>query len=174
MAIFQLGEQVPRIGNDAWISESSQIIGNVEIADGASVWPGAVLRGDLEKIYLDSGSNIQDNAVVHVETGYPCIIGKNVSVGHAAVLHGCTIEEGALIGMGAIILNGAHIGRNAVVGAGALVAKGKTVEEGALVVGCPARFVRKLTDEEISRTLKNTTHYADQARLLRTALKRLD
>ncbi len=173
MAIFQLGNRVPQVDSSAWVAESAQVIGRVRIKAGASVWPGAVLRGDLADIELGRGSNLQDNAVVHTDEDTPCTIGENVTVGHAAVLHGCTIEEGALIGMGAVVLNGASIGREAVVGAGALVAENKTVPERALVVGTPARFVRTLTDEEVEEIKRNTRHYVEQKEVFRKDLKRI-
>ena len=120
------------------------------------------------------GSNVQDNAVIDTEKGFPCVVEGNVTVGHAAVLHGCTVKSGALIGMGAIVLNGAVIGENAIVGAGSLVAEGKTVAPGTLVVGTPARFVRNLTEEEILTMHRNTAHYVEEARRFESGLRRID
>lgn len=174
MARFSFENHVPRISFSAWTAESSQVIGRVELKDDSSIWPGAVLRGDLESITVGVGSNIQDNAVIHTEKGFPCVVGDNVTVGHAAVLHGCTVKSGALIGMGAIVLNGAVIGENAIVGAGSLVAEGKTVAPGTLVVGTPARFVRNLTEEEILTMHRNTAHYVEEAQRFESGLRRID
>lgn len=174
MACFSFEDHTPDISSSAWAAESSQVIGRVRLAPHASVWPGAVLRGDLEEIRVGEGSNIQDNAVIHTEKGLPCTVEENVTVGHSAVLHGCTVKKGALIGMGAIILNGSVVEENAVVGAGSLVAEGKTVAAGTLVVGCPARFVRNLREEEIETEHRNTAHYVEQAQRFRRGLKRID
>lgn len=165
MTVYQLGDDRPEIAPEAYVAASAQVIGKVRLAAGASIWPGAVLRGDLAPISVGAGSNVQDNAVLHTEAGVPCTIGADATVGHAAILHSCTVGDGALVGMGAIVLNRARIGRDAVVGAGALVAEGKTVEERTLVVGCPARFVRRLTDEEVARNRANTARYVDMARV---------
>ena len=163
MARFSFENHVPQVSFSAWTAESSQVIGRVELKDNSSIWPGAVLRGDLESITVGVGSNVQDNAVE-----------DNVTVGHAAVLHGCTVKNGALIGMGAIVLNGAVVGENAIVGAGSLVAEGKTVAPGTLVVGTPARFVRNLTEEEIRTMHRNTAHYVEEARRFEVGLRRID
>lgn len=174
MAIFSLGEHVPAVEPTAWVAESAQVIGRVALGAETSVWPGAVLRGDLAPITIGRGSNLQDNVVVHVDAARACTVGENVTVGHAAVLHGCTIEDGALIGMGAVVLNGARIGRHAIVGAGALVAENKVIPERALVVGTPARLVRTLTDEEVAVLEKNNRHYQQQKEVFRRSLKRID
>lgn len=174
MARFAFENHVPQVSFSAWTAESSQVIGKVHLKEGVSIWPGAVLRGDLESITVGCGSNVQDNAVIHTEKGFPCVIEDNVTVGHCAVLHGCTVKKGALIGMGAIILNGAVIEENAVVGAGSLVAEGKTVASGTLVVGTPARFVRNLTEEEINTVHRNTAHYVEQADRFGKGLRRVD
>ncbi|MGN1209387.1 MAG: gamma carbonic anhydrase family protein, partial [Duodenibacillus sp.] len=168
MAIFALADTVPSIADSAWVAESAQVIGRVELGADASIWPGAVLRGDIEAIRVGRGSNVQDNAVLHTDSAHPCVIEEDVTVGHGAILHGCQVGAGALIGMGATVLNGAVVGRDAVVGAGALVAEGKTVEAGTLVVGCPARYVRHLTPEEIARNRANTAHYVDLKDTYRT------
>lgn len=173
MAIFALNEHVPEISESAWVSESAQVIGQVRIDEQASVWPGAVLRADLAPITLGSGSNLQDNAVVHVDAGRPCTVGRNVTVGHGAILHGCTIEDGALIGMGAVVLNGAVIGRDAIVGAGALVAENKVIPERALVVGTPARLVRTLSDDEVEKLHEDNKHYQQQKERFRTGLRKV-
>ncbi|MCF0254354.1 MAG: gamma carbonic anhydrase family protein [Duodenibacillus sp.] len=160
MAIYELGGVCPNIAPTAWVHETAVVAGDVTLGDGASVWPGAVLRGDIAPIRVGAGSNIQDNAVVHVLEGAPCTVAEDVSVGHGAVLHGCTVKAGALIGMGAVVLNGAVIEEGALVGAGALVAEGRTVPAGKLAVGSPARVVRSLSGEERARILANTRGYA--------------
>lgn len=174
MAIFQLEQYKPTVSDSAWVAESAQVIGAVRIAEQASIWPGAVLRGDLAGIEIGPGSNVQDNAVLHTDQKRPCSIGAHVTVGHSAVIHSATVHEGALIGMGAIVLNGAVIGQDAVVGAGALVPEGKIVPARALVVGTPARFVRTLTDEEVAVNRANTLHYERTKERFRTALVRVD
>ncbi len=174
MAIFSFNEYVPSVDATAWVAESAQVIGRVAIDREASIWPGAVLRGDIADIRIGAGSNVQDNAVVHVETEHPCVVGENVTIGHSAVLHSCTVADGALIGMGAVVLNGARIGRHAVVGAGALVAENKVIPDRALVVGTPARFVRTLTDEEVAVLEKNNRRYQTLKDDFRTGLKRID
>lgn len=174
MARFAFEEHVPEVSFSAWTAESSQVIGMVRLDDGASVWPGAVLRGDIESITVGAGSNVQDNAVIHTEKGFPCVVEENVTVGHSAVLHGCTVKKGALIGMGAVVLNGAVVEENAVVGAGSLVAPGKVVAAGTLAIGTPARFVRNLTEEEIRTVHRNTEHYVEQSARFAKGLRRID
>lgn len=164
MAIFSLEKHTPKVDNSAFVAQSAQVIGKVTIDADASIWPCAVLRGDLAEIVVGKGSNIQDNAVVHTEAATPCIVEDDVTVGHSAVLHSCHVKSGALIGMGAIVLNRSVIGEDAVVGAGALVAEDKVIAPRSLVVGCPARFVRFLTDEEVARNRANTAHYVEEAR----------
>ncbi|REE26357.1 carbonic anhydrase/acetyltransferase-like protein (isoleucine patch superfamily) [Methanothermobacter defluvii] len=142
------------------VLEGARIVGNVRIGDGSSVWYNAVLRGDLEPIEIGRCSNIQDNCVVHTSRGYPVRVGDCVSVGHAAVLHGCIVADNVLIGMNSTILNGAVIGENSIVGAGAVVTSGKEFPPGSLIIGTPARAVRELSDEEIESIRDNARRYA--------------
>lgn len=144
--------------------EGSKIIGNVKIDAESSIWYNAVLRGDIESITIGKYSNVQDNCVVHSSKNYPVELGDHVTVGHAAVLHGCKIEDNCLIGMNATVLNGAKIMKNCIVGAGALVTEGKEFEEGSLILGAPARAVRKLTDEEIEGIKDHAVRYAKLAK----------
>ncbi len=144
--------------------EGSRIIGNVKIDAESSIWYNAVLRGDIESITIGKYSNVQDNCVVHSSKNYPVELGDYVTVGHAAVLHGCKIEDNCLIGMNATVLNGAKIMKNCIVGAGALVTEGKEFEEGSLILGAPARAVRKLTDEEIEGIEDHAVRYAQLAK----------
>ena len=138
MALYQIGEHVPQVAETAWIAESAQVIGKVELAEDASVWFGAVLRGDTELLRVGKGSNVQDGSILHADHGYPCILGENVTVGHQVVLHGCTVGDGSLIGIQAVVLNGARIGKNCLVGAGALVTEGKVFPDGSMILGSPA------------------------------------
>ncbi|BAM70695.1 MULTISPECIES: gamma carbonic anhydrase family protein [unclassified Methanothermobacter] len=146
------------------VLEGARIVGDVRIGDGSSVWYNAVLRGDLEPIEIGRCSNIQDNCVVHTSRGYPVRVGDCVSVGHAAVLHGCIVADNVLIGMNSTILNGAVIGENSIVGAGAVVTSGKEFPPGSLIIGTPARAVRELSDEEIESIRDNARRYALLAR----------
>ena len=154
----------PTIDPEAFIAEGAVIRGDVRIERNASIWYNAVLRGDVDSIAVGEGSNIQDGCVLHVDRGCPVRIGRNVTVGHGAIVHGCTIGDGSLIGMGAIILNGAVIGEGCIVGAGALVTQGKHIPAGTLVIGSPARTVRAVTPEEREHNLANAQLYVEEAR----------
>ena len=154
----------PTIDPEAFIAEGAVVRGDVRIERNASIWYNAVLRGDVDSIAVGEGSNIQDGCVVHVDRGCPVRIGRNVTVGHGAIVHGCTIGDGTLIGMGAIILNGAVIGEGCIVGAGALVTQGKHIPAGTLVVGSPARTARADTPEEREHNLANAQLYVEEAR----------
>lgn len=149
----------PRVDPTAWVAPGAHLIGDVVVEAEASVWFNAVLRGDIEPVRVGRGSNVQDNAVVHTDSGFPAEIGRDVTVGHGAIIHGAIIEDGALIGMGAIILTGARVGAGAIVGAGALVPEGKEVPPGWLALGVPARPVRELSAGERERTAANTAGY---------------
>ena len=158
--------RTPCLGDPVFVADTAAVVGNVTLGDGASVWFGASLRGDVHWIEVGPGSNVQDNATVHVSRGtHPCRIGADVTVGHNAVVHGCTVEDGVLVGMGAVVLDGAVIGSGSLVGAGALVAGGTVVPARSLVVGLPARVVRTLTDEEVERNRANAVHYVRLSRM---------
>jgi carbonic anhydrase/acetyltransferase-like protein (isoleucine patch superfamily) len=151
---------MPRIADSAYIDDSGQIIGDVVIGERSSVWPNVTIRGDVNHIRVGNETSIQDNCVLHVDHMiYPCIVGDRVTVGHSAVLHGCVVEDDALIGIGAIVLNGAKIGKGAVVAAGALVPEGMEVPAGSLVMGAPAKVRREVTTEESARFQKNCQNY---------------
>nr|WP_295001074.1 gamma carbonic anhydrase family protein [uncultured Methanobrevibacter sp.] len=141
------------------ICPGAQVIGNVELGEDVSIWHGAVLRGDTDSITVGNNSNVQDNCVVHCTKGFPVEIGDNVSVGHGAVVHGCRLEDNVLIGMNATVLNGAHIGKNSIVGAGAVVSEGKEFPEGSLILGVPAKAVKKVTSEQIKMIQNNADNY---------------
>jgi carbonic anhydrase/acetyltransferase-like protein (isoleucine patch superfamily) len=173
MAIYQLDDDIPRIADSAWVADSAQVIGRVELQEGASVWFGAVLRGDNEWITVGRGSNVQDGSVLHTDIGCPLVIGQDVTVGHQVTLHGCTIGDGSLIGIQAVVLNGARIGKHCLVGAGSLVTEGKEFPDGSLIMGSPARAVKQLTPEQIRGLQKSAQHYAQNARRFAAGLKKI-
>lgn len=150
MPTYRLGEDAPDLAPDAWVAPGAHVIGRVRLAAQASVWFGAVLRGDNEPIAIGARSNVQDGAVLHTDPGFPLQIEDNVTVGHLAMLHGCTIGAGTLIGVQAVVMNGAVVGRECLVGAGALITEGKTFPDRSLIIGAPAKAVRTLSDEEIA------------------------
>lgn len=169
--IFALDGHAPQIAPGAWVAPTAVLIGKVILLPGASVWFGAVLRGDNEPIVVGEGSNIQENCVLHTDMGYPLTIGHEVTVGHKAMLHGCTLEDGCLVGMGATVLNGARIGAGALVGASALVTEGKQIEAGALVMGAPGKVVRMLDEAAIARQRATAAHYVENAARFRAGLR---
>ena len=174
MAIYQLDDLSPDVHTTAWVADSAQVMGRVTLAENSSVWYGAVLRGDTERISVGRNSNVQDGSVLHTDHGSPLVIGDNVTIGHLVMLHGCNIGDGSLVGIGSVILNGARIGRNSIVGAGALVTEGKEFPDGVLIVGTPAKVQRELTPEQIGRLQASASYYvALQQRHART-LKRID
>ena len=173
MAVYQLDERVPQIDPGAYIAAEATIIGLVRIERDASVWPNATLRGDNEAIVVGEGSNVQEGAVLHTDPGCPLTVGSHVTVGHQAMLHGCTIGDGSLIGIQAVVLNRAVIGRNCLVAAGALVTEGQQIADNSLVLGAPARIKRALTDEEIERIRAGSATYALRGHQYRSALKRI-
>ena len=173
MAIYALGDVSPRIEGSAWVAETAQVIGNVELAQDVSIWFGSVLRGDNEPLRIGRGTNIQDGSVLHSDHGKPLTIGDNVTVGHMVMLHGCAIGDGSLIGIGAVVLNGARIGRNCLVGAGALITEGKVFADGSMIIGSPAKAVRDLTPEQIEGLRQSALNYVDNACRFRDTLKRI-
>ena len=173
MAVFELDGVVPRLGASAWVADSAQVIGNVELGDGANVWFGAVVRGDNEAVRIGRRTNIQDGSVLHSDVGIPLTLGDDVTIGHMVMLHGCTIGDGSLIGMGAIILNGARIGKGCLVGAGSLVTEGKEFPDGSMIMGSPAKAVRALSDEQRLGLLPVAQHYVDNAMRFKSGLKKL-
>ena len=153
--------KTPRVGEKVFVAEGACLVGDVTIGDDSSVFYNAVLRGDLAEIKIGKRTNIQDNVTVHVSTGVGVYVGDEVTVGHGAVLHGCTIDDNVLVGMGAIIMDGAHVKKNCIIGAGALVTHGKEFPEGSLVMGSPAHVVRPLTTEELKNVKIGVMHYLD-------------
>jgi carbonic anhydrase/acetyltransferase-like protein (isoleucine patch superfamily) len=173
MAIYQLGDDAPRIAASAWVADSADVIGRVELADDVSIWFNTVLRGDNEWLQIGRGSNVQDGSVLHTDAGVPMALGENVTVGHQVMLHGCVIGDGSLIGIQSVLLNGVKIGKNCIVGAGSLVTEGKQFPDGVLIMGSPARVVRELTPEQIAQLEGNAKHYVENARRYRAGLKKL-
>lgn len=173
MTLYALEDAVPEIDPEAWVAPTAQIIGKVRIAAGASIWFGAVLRGDNEWIEIGPGSNVQDNSVAHTDPGFPLSVGANCTIGHSAIIHGCTIEDGALVGMGATVLNGAVVGAGSLVGAGALVTEQKVFPPNSLVVGSPGRVVRDLGETGGEELAKTAAGYRARVELYRHGLKPL-
>lgn len=171
--IYALDGIAPELADDAWVAPGAHLIGKVVLEAGASVWFGSTLRGDNEEIRVGTGSNVQENVVCHTDMGFPLVIGANCTIGHKAMLHGCIIGEGSLIGMGATILNGAKIGRGCLIGAGALVTEGKEVPDGSLVMGAPGKVVRQLDETAQAGLLASAASYRANAARFRSGLKEL-
>jgi carbonic anhydrase/acetyltransferase-like protein (isoleucine patch superfamily) len=172
MNVYNLGGVGPTLPADDeyWIAPNAAVIGNVILKKNASIWFGAVLRGDNDPVVVGENSNVQDNSVLHTDTGSPLTIGANVTIGHLVMLHGCTIGEGSLIGIGSVVLNGAKIGRNCLVGAGSLITEGKTFPDNAMIMGSPARVVRDLTPEQVGGLAASAMHYVENWRRYRSGL----
>jgi carbonic anhydrase/acetyltransferase-like protein (isoleucine patch superfamily) len=163
--IHAISGKAPRKGKNVFVAWNAEVAGDIELGDSSSVWFGATIRADMAPISLGAGSNVQDGAVLHVDTNLPCAIGKDVTIGHGAILHSCTVGDRCVIGMGAIILNGAAIGEESIVGAGALVTQGKSFPPRSLVLGSPAKALRDLTEEEVIGILENSAHYRHLAEM---------
>jgi len=175
MAIYELDGQAPDLPADGnyFIADTATVIGRVRLKPGASVWFGAVLRGDTEWIEIGEGSNVQDGSTCHTDLGFPLVVGKNCTVGHNVILHGCTIEDGALVGMGAIVMNGAKIGRNSIVGAGSVITEGKEFPERSLIIGSPARVIRTLDDAQVAKMGGAAKFYVANGPRFKKGLKRI-
>lgn len=159
MNLIELSGQRPRISGNCFVAENATLAGDIELFESCSVWFGASIRAEYEKVVLHSQSNVQDNCTIHTDEGFPCQIGENVSIGHGAIVHGATIESNCLIGMGAILLNGSKIGSNSMVGAGSLLLQGSIFPERSLILGSPAKAVRTVTEAEIQKISLNARHY---------------
>ena len=173
MTLYSLDGIAPEIAEDSWIAPDANVIGKIVVEQGASIWFGSTLRGDNEVIHVGSGSNIQENSVLHTDMGFPLTIGKGCTIGHKAMLHGCTIGDNSLIGMGATVLNGAKIGKNCLIGANALITEGKEIPDGSLVMGAPGKVVRQLDDAAIESLRKSAIGYQNNMRRFRSGLKGL-
>ena len=172
--IYQLGDLYPQIHEHCFIAKSADIVGNVVLEQGVSIWFNAVLRGDIAPIYIGKNSNVQDNCTVHVETDIPCIVGENVTIGHNVILHSCHIEDNVLVGMGSTILNNAKIAKNCLVGANSLVTHTIPYEEGCLIMGSPAKIIRKLTEAEIIANKHNALNYVQNGQKFNKCLSPID
>jgi carbonic anhydrase/acetyltransferase-like protein (isoleucine patch superfamily) len=175
MAIYELDGQAPDLPADGnyFIAETATVIGRVRLKPGASVWFGAVLRGDNEWIEVGEGSNVQDGSTCHTDLGFPLVIGRNCTIGHNVILHGCTLEDGALVGMGSIVMNGAKIGRNSIVGAGAVITEGKEFPERSLIIGAPARVIRTLDAAQVEKMGSAAKFYVANGPRFQKGLKRI-
>ncbi|SFF10076.1 Carbonic anhydrase or acetyltransferase, isoleucine patch superfamily [Sulfitobacter brevis] len=170
MTLYALGNDRPDVDADAWVAPDANVIGNVVLAAASSVWFGATLRGDNERITVGRGSNVQENCVFHTDMGFPLTIGAGCTIGHKVMLHGCTIGDNSLIGMGATILNGAKIGKNCLIGAGALITENKVIPDGSLVMGAPGKVVRELDADAIQKLAASAEHYSENAARFRRDL----
>ena len=168
MAIYELDGVAPRVADSAWVAENALVIGEVSLGEHASVWFGTTVRGDTATITIGTGSNIQDGSVLHADDGLPLTIGAHVTVGHQVMLHGCTVGDESLIGIGAIVLNGAKIGKNCLVGAGALVTEGKEFPDGSMIIGSPAKAVRSIEPTDAERLQHNNQRYITLAAKAKT------
>jgi carbonic anhydrase/acetyltransferase-like protein (isoleucine patch superfamily) len=172
MTLYALEGTSPQTPENAdfWVAPDANVIGNVRLGQGSSVWFGCTLRGDNELIDIGDGSNVQESTVMHTDAGFPLTIGKNCTIGHKAMLHGCTIGDNSLIGMGATVLNGAKIGKNCLIGANALITEGKEIPDGSLVMGSPGKVVRQLDEAAIQKLTFSALHYQDNMRRFRDGL----
>ena len=173
MALYELDGVAPQLGEGAWVADSAQLIGNVILGEHASVWFGTVVRGDNEPIRIGRNSNVQDMSTLHSDAGVPLTLGENVTVGHMVMLHGCTIGDNTLIGIGAVVLNNARIGRNCIVGAGSVVTEGKEFPDNSLIIGAPAKVVRTLDEASAAKLRANAQHYVDNSERFRKGLKKV-
>ena len=173
MAIYEIDGKSPKLAAGAWIAPSAEVIGNVELGENASVWFGVVIRGDNDTIRIGRNTNVQDLSVLHSDLGVPLTLGDNVTIGHQVMLHGCTIGDGALIGIQAVVLNNAKIGRNCIVGAGSVVTEGKEFPDNSLIVGSPAKAVRTLTEEQVKLLGHLAEHYVDNAVRYQRSFKKI-
>ena len=169
--IYSLGNTRPQMRGDFFIAESANVIGNIVLENNVSIWFGAVLRGDNDLITIGANSSIQDNCVVHSDPGFPVAIGRNVTVGHMAMVHGCTVGDGTLIGIKSVVLNGANIGKDCLIGANALVPEGKVIPDRSLVLGSPGKVMRELSDADIARIQDGVSHYVEKIKRYREQLK---
>ena len=164
MALYALGDKRPRLEADCWVADSAEVIGDVRLGRGVSIWFNAVLRGDNELIHIGENSNVQDGTVMHTDMGFPLTLGKGVTIGHNVMLHGCTVGDYSLIGINAVVLNGAKIGKNCIIGANALIPEGKEIPDGCLVVGSPGKVVRELTEAQKKMLEASAAHYVHNAK----------
>lgn len=173
MSIYQLGDEIPKIDASSYVAADANIIGKVTLHANVSVWNGVTMRGDNERITIGANSNVQENSVLHTDMGYPLNVGEWVTIGHMVMLHGCTIGDGALIGIGAVVLNGAVIGKNCLVGAGALVTEGKQFPDNSLIIGSPAKAVRTLSEQDVAAIRLGAQSYVLRGQQFKTTLTKI-
>jgi carbonic anhydrase/acetyltransferase-like protein (isoleucine patch superfamily) len=173
MALYELEGVAPQLAKGAWVADSAQLIGNVVLGENASVWFGTVARGDNEPITIGANSNVQDLSALHSDMGSPLTLGENVTIGHMVMLHGCTIGDNSLVGIGAVVLNNARIGRNCIVGSGSVVTEGKEFPDNSLIIGAPAKVVRTLDDAAAERMRANAEHYIHNSQRFAKGLRRI-
>lgn len=171
MTIYALNGVSPQLHDDTWVAPDANVIGNIVLEQGVSIWFGVTMRADHEEIRIGAGSNVQESTVIHVDPGFPLSIGENCTIGHKVMLHGCTIGDGSLIGMGATVLNGAKIGKNCLIGAGALITENKEIPDGSLVMGSPGKVVREMDERTLAMLPRAAGHYHDNMKLFRDTLK---
>ena len=171
MTIYALGAHQPQLHEDTWVAPDANLIGQVVLEAGASVWFGCTLRADHEEIRICEGSNVQENVVMHIDAGFPLTVGKNCTIGHKVMLHGCTIGENSLIGMGATVLNGAKIGKNCLIGAGALITENKVIPDNSLVMGAPGKVVREVSEAQVQVLTLSAVHYQENMRRFRDEMR---
>jgi len=172
--LYQLGELTPNISKSSFIAPNSSVIGNVVLSNNASIWFNVVIRADLAQVRIGENSNIQDGSILHVDEGFPITIAKNVTIGHKVMLHGCSIDEGSLVGMNAVVLNGAKIGKNCLIGANALVTENMIVPDGSVVLGSPAKIVRQLDEKAKNILAEGAEHYVHSSHQYKAELKQID
>lgn len=173
MALYELDGVAPQLASGAWVADSAEVIGNVKLGENASIWFGAVLRGDNETMTIGRNSNVQDMSMLHSDPGSPLTVGENVTIGHQVMLHGCTIGDNSLIGIQAVVLNNAKIGRNSIVGAGSVVTEGKEFPDNSLIFGSPAKVMRTISDEDAARLRHGSEHYVENAVRYAKGLKKI-
>jgi len=171
MPIYSIGNKTPDINQTAWVAPDATVVGDVKLGANSSVWFGAVIRAENDTVSIGDGCNVQDGSVLHVDPGYPLILHNNVTVGHKVMLHGCTVEEQSLIGIGSILLNGCVIGSQSIVGANTLIPEGKEFPDGVLILGSPGKVVRELTEQERSGLLNSANAYIQNAKVFNSDLK---
>ena len=173
MPVYRLGDKLPQLDPSVWIAPNATVIGDVRLAANVSIWWGAVLRGDNDPITIGEGTNIQDGSILHTDDGIPITMGRNITVGHMVMLHGCTVGDGTLVGIKSVVLNGAVIGKNCLIGANTLIPEGKIIPDRSVVMGSPGKVVRELTDEQLARIARNAPHYVQNAQRYRTLLEEI-
>ena len=173
MPVYRLGEKTPQLDPSVWVAPNATIIGDVRLAVNVSIWWNAVLRGDNDPITIGEGSNIQDGSILHTDHGVPLTLGRDITVGHMVMLHGCTIGDGCLIGIKSVILNGAVIGKNCLIGANTLIPEGKVIPDRSVVMGSPGKVVRELSEEQLARFARNAPHYVENAERYRQRLEEI-